>query len=67
MEHPLGSDMFKTTEMVKVIREHGLVRVDQCRIGFRDSVNGLPIQKATTFLTNDVKLARQLSSLRCRG
>ena len=69
MEHPLGSDMLKTTEMVKVIREHGLlsVRVDQCRIGLPDSVMGLPIQKATTFFTNDVKLARQLSSLRCRG
>ena len=69
MEHPLGSDMLKTPEMTAVIKKHGLltVRVDKCQVGLRDSVNKLPIQKATTFLTNDVKLARQLSSLRCRG
>lgn len=69
MEHPLGSDMLRTAEMRGVIRKHKLlsVRVDQCAVGLRDSVNGLPIRKATTFLTNDLTLARQLSSHRCRG
>ena len=66
-EHPAYASSWQTEVMEKLMAEDGVIRVtcDQCQYGMED-LEGSPIKKPTSFLTNSIEISEQLDK-RCFG
>ena len=66
-EHPASATSWQTEKMESLSSETGVLKAtcDQCQYGMED-LDGNPIKKPTTFLTNSPEIAAQLKK-RCFG
>lgn len=66
-EHPAGATSWKTSEVQYVSGLDGVVSVtfDQCMLGLKSKVHGVPMRKRTRLLTNSTEVARRFSGHMC--
>ena len=67
-EHPARASSWRTPEVQRVLGQPGVVVVsfDQCMLGLKSKVHGMPMRKRTKIATNALVLAERFSSPRCR-
>lgn len=69
LEHPASSGAFKLPCVQALKNTPGVQEIvfDQCMLGLRSKVRGVPMRKRTKILTNSPQLVRAFSGLMCSG
>ena len=64
-EHPLGSRVWNSKELMQLKREFGRFRIDMCRHGLRCPDTNLPIRKATGLMVSREKVKQYFGCCNC--
>ena len=69
LEHPVMSDAWKLNSSKKLGALHGVYNVifDQCMVGLRSKVHGVPMRKRTRLMTNSLHLKAAFEGMLCDG